>query len=94
MSNVFSVPNSSCPWCGQEMNMTGTPFGSNAPNAGDLSICIRCAGILELDADWRLQKFEQDKLSQLALTDPDTYTQLMEVQAAIREVNQQSKENE
>ena len=52
-SFAVKVPKSYCPYCGQECIATA---GQAAPTAGDVTICIECAGICVFDEALALRK--------------------------------------
>lgn len=83
----FQMPKSACPWCGHEMDYATTPFGLDSPSAGDLSICIRCAGFLVFDTKLQLQKLEPTALPEIGSQDFEAYMKLINLQSVVRQAN-------
>jgi len=83
----YVTPESSCPWCGHEMNRCTSLLELGSPSAGDLSICIKCSGFLVFDADLKLQKLEPHQEFQAALKDSATFAELVRMRSTIQEMN-------
>lgn len=43
-----TVP-STCPWCGKRFDRSSGVEHNKAPEVGDVTICIRCAGVCVMD---------------------------------------------
>jgi hypothetical protein len=55
-----------CPWCGTELNAAaGISDKANTPTPGDLSICIKCAGMLCFADDLIPQKATLEEIADL-----------------------------
>lgn len=55
MNDDAQVPPSPCPFCSHVMDMASPADGETvAPTPGDVSICIRCGGLLEFDGQLHL----------------------------------------
>ena len=67
-----------CPHCGEKHDGLGDPTGDRQPKVGDLTVCIECAGVLEI-TESGFAKF--DKLDTLH---PEDLENLKNAQACIR----------
>ncbi len=80
------VPMSACPYCGYRVNAAGeTPDGdTRAPEPGDFSVCISCAGIVAFADDMTLRK-----ASLVETQDQELAAQLLKVRAAVLKAKSQ-----
>ena len=67
MTNDHPVPESSCLSCGHRMDHVGSPDGRpiEPPNDGDLSLCIRCGGVMAFDSSGRLRGMTRAEIDSL-----------------------------
>lgn len=82
-----------CPWCGYLLDGCANPYDLASPNSGDLSVCIKCAGLLELDRNLCPQKLELHTLLQIYLKEPQAYEMLIQLQKDTKSFNE-SREKE
>ncbi|MCY4471141.1 MAG: hypothetical protein OXC08_20690 [Thiotrichales bacterium] len=55
-----------CPWCGKVQDRASNADGkAGAPEEGDVSVCIRCAGACVFDAKLKLRKATGGELAEL-----------------------------
>ena len=55
-----------CPWCGTTHDRASNADGkAGAPEEGDVSVCIRCAGACVFDAKLKLRKATGGELAEL-----------------------------
>jgi len=81
------IPEASCPWCGHLVDGAENPGDANKmPSPGDVSACVRCAGLLEFDKDLKLVKLPDATLDAMRFNDFGAYMQLMHIRNTIREV--------
>lgn len=81
------IPESNCPWCGHIIDGATHPDDdSKMPSPGDVSACIRCAGLLEFDANLKIVKLPDATLDAMRFNDFGGYMQLMHIRNTIREV--------
>lgn len=73
---------SPCPNCGYGMDAATAAFEDVRPEPGDLSVCIKCAALLEFTHDMKFAPADTRRLSL------DTLEQLAQVQAAVRMMHQ------
>lgn len=76
-----------CPICGHAFDAHASVDSDEAPQPGDFTVCIKCAGWLKFGVDL--------KLCQLAAADilsmePETHTQLRRISRAVRAVQRQT----
>ncbi|WP_106256183.1 hypothetical protein [Stenomitos frigidus] len=82
IGRTIRTPENLCPHCGYKLDACSVPFSLDSPSVGDLSVCIDCAGLLQFGKGLVVQALAQDVILDLMLTDPSTYAQLMQFQAA------------
>ncbi len=80
---TLRMPGTSCPWCNHTLDACST-FGLDSPNAGDLSVCVKCAGLLIFDKQLIAQKLEPAQLLEIATEDYVAYQSVISLQSAIR----------
>jgi hypothetical protein len=73
---------SPCPCCGYELDAATAAFEDVRPAQGDLTVCIKCAALLEFTHDMRYAPADTRKLAL------ETLEQLGQVQAAVRMMHQ------
>lgn len=79
-----AVPPSVCPSCGYLMDSaTCLADERKRPNAGDLSICIKCVSFLRFDQDLHLRAMTPDEFKALH---PDERAELWRCASAVRRV--------
>ena len=71
---------SPCPSCGYEMDAATAAFEDVRPKPGDVSVCLKCAALLEFAEDMTFAPANTGRL------DLETLEQLAEVQAAVRKM--------
>ena len=54
------VPMSTCPHCGHQMDIAGSPYGKS-PRKGDFSVCIQCSGVAAFTRGLRLRRLTQSE---------------------------------
>lgn len=50
---ISRTPAALCPACGYQVDAASSLEGDDRPGPGDISLCLRCAAILEFGADLR-----------------------------------------
>ncbi|PWT75884.1 MAG: hypothetical protein C5B60_04750 [Chloroflexi bacterium] len=55
-----------CPSCGYHITAGALAFGSNEPNEGDISICLKCGHLSAFDANKRLRPLTDDEMIAVA----------------------------
>lgn len=76
---------SPCPNCGYAMDAVTAAFEDVRPKPGDVTVCIKCAALLEFTDDMR---YAPANTRRLAL---ETLEQLAQVQAAVRMMHREEK---
>jgi len=79
----FKMPASGCPECGHVMDGATNVTGSGAPTAGDFSVCIRCASILQFTPMFTLEKATPDALRKLLAEQPEDFRALIHIKALL-----------
>lgn len=70
-----------CPKCGLLCDAVSDPEGSDSkPQQGDISICFKCAAILEFDKNLKLKVCSEDKINKL---DTEILTQIVKIRSYI-----------
>ncbi len=82
-SRTIHTPENSCPYCNHVLDACSPPGGLDSPSPGDLSVCIKCGGLLELKKDLTVQALEEGKLLQFRFADPKGFATLMQLRNGI-----------
>ena len=70
-----------CPKCGLLCDAALDPEGSDSkPQQGDISICFKCAAILEFGKDLKLKVCSEDKINKL---DTEILVQIVKIRSYI-----------
>lgn len=81
------TPETSCPYCGHTLSGCANPHDLASPSSGDLSVCINCAGLLELNRSLQPQKLELHVLLRVQMESPECYNKLIQLQEDIKSFN-------
>jgi len=81
---------SRCPYCGQVMDTHSSVGEDIRPKPGDITICINCAEILQLDDKFALQKINAEILKDIQ-GDLELYRRIQAIQTAIKAAQQGGK---
>lgn len=86
MSEDVFIPESRCPNCGYvcDVAMKVKTRRDAVPKEGDVSICIKCAGLSEFTADLQRRPFSAEALAALPAADQ---TEVYNAMIAVRAVN-------
>jgi hypothetical protein len=88
MQTRLALPLSQCPWCGHGCDRATNPTGDiQAPQAGDLLICIECASVNQLGQDLRLEKIPDAELKAIFSADPILAKHVAKMQKIMREID-------
>jgi hypothetical protein len=75
-----TTPENICPYCGK---VTDRVSGPEAPNEGDISICIQCYSICMLNADLTFRKPTEEEFGNLR-SDQETWHDIEMLRFALR----------
>lgn len=90
-SRRFRTPEAGCPHCRQVLDALANPLSLHSPSPGDLSVCLVCGGLLELNADLTVKALDAATLLVVQREDPAAYAQLLRMSAQARALHSQSK---
>ena len=75
MMDSSEVPSAACPFCSHVMDHATAVQGDRAtPKTGDITVCTRCAGVLEFDDQMQLIHLRDETLRGL---DAETWELVM-----------------
>lgn len=80
------LPMQLCPWCGHTLNGASSFFHDEAPEPGNLTVCIACAGRLDFTEGMGLRKLEGAELEEVRRDEPEALRNLATHQRAIVEM--------
>lgn len=83
MTNFGVVQPSICPYCGHEMDDAFGVEDRKVPQVGDLSICIKCTGVMVFDSRLGLESIPDSVWNSLPA---GTTTTIRKAIAAIKEL--------
>jgi hypothetical protein len=65
--DIARVPESVCLNCGAPLNMVGTGDANveAKPEPGDVTVCIKCGGVMKLDENLRLRGMSDREMDEL-----------------------------
>lgn len=87
-ANGSPLPASACPRCGHVMDCATPMFGDARPQAGDVTVCIRCAQLCAYEPSMTLRALTDEEFIELPL---DMRTQLKRATHAVNNVQNQQK---
>lgn len=93
-SKDFPVKPAACPNCGVVLEAAMSVGCSEAPEAGDVTVCVYCAAGLKFDSKGGLERLSDDELASIALDCPTAFSLLVRAQNAIGEQNFRSHRGE
>jgi transcription initiation factor IIE alpha subunit len=73
--------NDECPACGVKINAVTSTDGLAVPQAGDVSVCLKCGSMLEFNEDLTVKLID---LQELNTMEQETITTLKKIQDYIR----------
>ena len=76
-----------CPYCGASIDRSPNPNLEDLPAAGDLMLCIRCAGVLVFDDLMRPQATSADELEAIYERAPEMREEVDKAQDVVHVVN-------
>jgi len=77
-----------CPVCGHILNAaTATDAVPQAPEPGDVTICIDCVAFITWDKDMKMRRLSDEERLQIARNEPDVYRTLISTAANIRRLH-------
>lgn len=78
MSKVqhHSTPESKCPVCGTVVDMATGVGGPEAPQPGNISICIKCAGVSKYSEEMTLVPISTEEMAEICDTDPEAWNHI------------------
>lgn len=82
MSESFEVPKTECPYCGKVNDLASSFKGKEKPEPGDISICIKCAGILVFDEELRIRRPTDSELINIQTS--QSWSEVAKVIQAVR----------
>lgn len=82
------IPPVRCPYCDYELDTATNADGSGAkPRAGDLTVCLSCAQVLEFDASLAPQKVSDARMTEKGFIDPAKMALLVKCVKAIKKLD-------
>lgn len=78
------VPDALCPHCGYRVDSASALGDAARPDPGDWSVCLRCGGVLMLDAALRPVLPAFGAYEALRITNPRLYAKIERTRAGIR----------
>ena len=84
MSNHGVVAETDCPYCGYRLDDASAVEGQATPKPEDLSVCLKCGGVMEFDAQLLPRVLRDAVWQSLA---PELQAQLKRVSQAAREMH-------
>lgn len=63
---ITRIPEHRCPYCSHQLSAIAELKPQGAPNPGDVTVCINCAGLLVLNDNLQARRPTMDELGQIA----------------------------
>lgn len=63
--NAYRVPPQACPNCGARLSGAATSGEDRSPQAGDLTVCIKCVTVLVFDEDMHVRRAAEEEMEAL-----------------------------
>ena len=83
VGDSHEVPMSTCPWCGTDLDRAASVESDSRLEAGDVTVCLRCAGVLVFTNDLAVRKATGEELRECGL-DP----RIRKIQHVIRTMHE------
>ena len=80
LAGDFKTPDNICPYCGK---FTDGVAGPEAPNEGDISICIQCYSLCIFDKDFLLRKPTEEEYGNIR-SDPEIWRDIEMLRFALK----------
>lgn len=80
MSTTSTTPQSNCPVCGHAANRATSVKADAVPKENDITICIRCRGILVFDKTLALKKITTAQIEDIKKSDKELYQTIIYAQ--------------
>ena len=89
ISTMTELPASECVYCGARHDAASAVGDVGRPKPGDVTVCIKCGGLLAFDDRMLLRKAEDSELENF---DYGTRQQIAKVREAIRVLNDRPRQ--